>query len=94
MVIHTHLTAPVVEGIFIGAEPLLRRLGTARLLSRMRSWENGVSPADSRTVIRNAREHTISLESVYDAAHGRRYLCFVYQTAAQRAACWEHLTCP
>jgi len=35
------------------------------------------------------RRQGIVAERVYDAAHGRRYMLFLYRDAAGRRACWD-----
>lgn len=79
-------------GQFIGPRNLLEWLGTERELRAIRSWQNGIAPARSDKIKAAARGATMMLEPVFDAAHGRRYLCFAYQNAEQRKACFDHLT--
>ena len=77
-------------GQFIGPRHLLDWLNSgAADLRRIKSWQDGVSPKSSASIIASARGAGIMLEAVFDAAHGRRFLCFAYQTREDRAACWQ-----
>jgi hypothetical protein len=67
---------------------------TVHLAYRIKSFSNGKSPktwAALRTMLDAKR---LASESIFDAAHGKRYILFVYKDAAERKACWDHLTRP
>lgn len=59
---------------------------------KLRSFDNGLSPAVWRAMRALTAERGVRFESVFDAAHGRRYLMFLYADAAGRRACWDFLT--
>lgn len=84
--------AAIRIGQFVGAPDLLDWLGGADKLRRIASWENGKSPKASDSIKAAARGAGLCLEPVFDAAHGFRYLCFVYRDWSGRAACWAALT--
>lgn len=84
--------AVVRIGQFVGERDALAWLGTDRELRAVKSWQNGMAPKTSDKIKAAARGASMALEPVFDAAHGRRYLCFVYATLDQRKACWDHLT--
>jgi hypothetical protein len=79
-------------GQFVGAPVTLEWLGTEKELRAVRTWQNGTSPARSEKIKIAARGASLCLEPVFDAAHGRRYLCFAYRNAEERAACFAALT--
>jgi hypothetical protein len=59
---------------------------------RITSFSNGRSPkvwSELRAVLAAAGYST---EAVFDAAHGFRYLLFVYASPDERRACWDALT--
>ena len=86
------------RGVFIGQAEHLDLL-PQKDLRRVRSYQNG-DAASLERVCAAAREHGLLIESVFDAAHGRRYFGFVYppedfhRTNGTRAACWDFLTTP
>lgn len=86
--------ATVRIGQFVGEKDLLAWLGSERALRAFKSWENGARPKDSERIKLAAIGASIALEPVFDAAHGRRYLCFVYRNADERKACWSCITEP
>lgn len=56
------------------------------------SFDNAHSPMTQRKLGLAMRRQGYVLESVFDAAHGRRYLCFIYASRAERSMCWDVLT--
>ena len=64
----------------------------AKRAYRITSFSNGRSPktwSELRAVLAAAGYST---EAVFDAAHGFRYLLFVYASPDERRACWGALT--
>jgi hypothetical protein len=59
---------------------------------RLASYDNTHSPATQIKLAAMALDNGYMLESVFDAAHGKRYLCFAYRDPAGRKACWDVLT--
>jgi len=55
---------------------------------------NGRSPGCWDKLRSALRPQGYSLEAVFDAAHGRRYMLFVYRDQADRSLCWDVLTTP
>lgn len=58
---------------------------------KVTSWQNDKSPKTQASFFALMRAHGLAAESVFDAAHGRRYLLFVYATREGRKECWDVL---
>ena len=88
----------VQAGRFIGTRENLAKLAPAATLRRIKSWQSGISPATSKAILGAACAERLATEAVFDAAHGRRYLCFVYSVdggmTANRRAVWDAYTAP
>lgn len=56
------------------------------------SWQNGKSPKTQDTLYSALKARNLYAESVFDAAHGFRYLLFVYADREGRKACFDFLT--
>lgn len=56
------------------------------------SFDNAHSPKTQLALALAMRRQGYVTESVFDAAHGRRYLCLVYASRAERSMCWDVLT--
>lgn len=78
------------RGLITGPIDLLDKLPKAAF--KVASWQNGVA-VKSRDATYTAIDQCKAYgESVFDAAHGRRYMLFVYADKSQRKACWDHIT--
>ena len=64
----------------------------AHQVYRVTSFDNHHSPKTQRKACDMLHAKGYKMESVFDAAHGRRYMCFVYSTPEERKACWDFLT--
>lgn len=64
---------------------------------KVRSWDNAHSPATQKTVTELCQARGWVDERVFDAAHGRRYVLFIYPAASltsgghARRNCFETL---
>ena len=68
---------------------------------KIRSWDNNHARKSQDQVFAFCRLNIskgenglapLTWEAVFDAAHGRRYMLFIYRDAAGRKACWDCLT--
>lgn len=78
-------------GQYIGPADALDWLGRDKL-RKVQSVDNSTAPNTQDAIRSAARGASLVIESVFDAAHGRRYLGFVYRTGEERAACWRFLS--
>jgi len=80
-------------GQYVGPADLLDWLDRAKL-RKVKSVDNTTAPTTQKAIQAAARGASLVIEPIFDAAHGRRYLGFVYRNVAERAACWAFLTAP
>jgi hypothetical protein len=59
---------------------------------RVASWANGKSQKTWALTREAVMQHGCAAESVFDAAHGFRYMLFVYKSREERKAIWDFLT--
>jgi hypothetical protein len=86
------MSGVVQRGLIVGNWQVLADLPKAAF--KVISWDNSRSPKTRQATFDALRAEGLIGESVFDAAHGRRYILFVYADAAGRAACWDFLTSP
>lgn len=78
------------RGLVVGPTSLLNKLPASAF--KVASWQNGRSPKAQAATGAVVKGLCAAAESVFDAAHGRRYMLFVFTTREQRKACWDFLT--
>jgi hypothetical protein len=99
------LTSPVTRRAnMIGQEHILDLIETYVPSSmKVRSFDNKHSPITQQSIETLARHEGWQTERVYDAAHGRRYILFVFPGDANyvgirpnphRTACYDFLCAP
>lgn len=60
---------------------------------KVTSWQNDRSPKTQDKFWSWIKSQNLCAESVFDAAHGRRYILFIYQGNGDgRRACWDCIT--
>lgn len=78
------------RGLIVGPSDILATLPANAF--KVTSWQNDRSPKTQDATYAILRAANVRGESKFDAAHGRRYMLFVYRTADERRACWAFLT--
>ena len=76
------------NGLVIGPSDILESLPKAS--RKVASWQDRVSPATARATYAAIKASGAYAESIFDAAHGRRYCLFVYRDKAERVACFDY----
>jgi hypothetical protein len=61
------------------------------LAFRIKSFDNAHSQKTQRALSDVMRGYGFTCESVFDAAHGRRYMLFVYANREERKACFDFI---
>jgi len=84
-------TKPIFERGVITAPRMIHDLISAHCPAayKITSWQNGKSPQASAKLEALARAKGFHLESIFDARHGKRYMCFAYFSKDERKALWD-----
>lgn len=64
------------------------------LAFKVKSFDNSHSPKTQRALCEVMRGYGFTCESIFDAAHGRRYMLFIYAGREGRKACFEFVCAP
>ena len=78
------------RGLITGPAALLDILPVAAF--KVTSWDNSHSPKTQQRVWDRCHAVGARAESIFDAAHGHRYMLFVYRSREERKACWDFHT--
>lgn len=78
------------RGLVTGPSTILDKLPASAF--KVASWQNGRSPKAQAATGAVVKGLCAAAESIFDAAHGRRYMLFVYTTLEERKACWDFHT--
>ena len=78
------------KGLVIGNADVHAVLATdAPNAYKVKDWANGKQPMTSAQACSALIRAGFHLETVFDAAHGRRYVLFAYCTPQGRVGCWD-----
>jgi hypothetical protein len=78
------------EGLVIAPKEVFEWLPKRAL--KVKDWGNNKSPATWHDTNAVAHQKGYMLELIFDAAHGRRYMLFIYKAKEGRKACWDFIT--
>lgn len=80
------------RGLITGPSELLDVLPVTAF--KVTSWDNSHSLKTQMRVWELLHAVGAQPESIFDAAHGHRYMLFVYRSREERKACWDFHTGP
>ena len=76
------------NGLVIGPYDLLESL--PKVAFKVSSWQDRKSPQSQLATYAALKSAGAYAESIFDAAHGRRYVLFVYRDKSERVACFDY----